>query len=355
MADLSHWDFTEQFRGKEVAVLIFGEEPSNHDDFPFVLSASNSVAAKITPVLRRMERALNEAGHQLSDVANSGPDAAAKIESFQILPHALYSETMLRSIASKSEFGFGIFKDWEPKFSGRFDDAYFTRGEIDRWLKSIGMKSVYPFIKEREETSKVLNLSDPVSTEFKLWLSMDTWQFESAMWLLAGVIPREIYEGFGFHKTDGKLLHNDDGQRDEKVSEIEDLIRLWKSNPTNPDIAPPMVFINWAQAKGRHISWWDEVQQSGLLGQDADSKACQAEPAKSQPERPLQARERAALLRVIGGLVELLLDKRSTRAKTDAASDIISALVSAYGDKDGISKRNLEGKFAEAKQVLDAD
>lgn len=74
---------------------------------------------------------------------------------------------------------------------------------------------------------------------------------------------------------------------------------------------------------------------------------------ESVAARPLAPRERSALLRVIGGLVELLLDSRATKAKTQNASDVIAALVAAYGDKEGISKRNLEGKFAEAKQLLD--
>lgn len=72
-------------------------------------------------------------------------------------------------------------------------------------------------------------------------------------------------------------------------------------------------------------------------------------------DRPLAPRERSALLRIVGGLIELLIDARANKAKTKNASEIIEALVAAYGDKDGISKRNLEGKFAEAKHLLDSD
>lgn len=83
-----------------------------------------------------------------------------------------------------------------------------------------------------------------------------------------------------------------------------------------------------------------------------DSVDCNNSKTKA---RTLSIRERLALLRLIAGLVELLLDKRPTRAETGSATEIIDALVKAYGDKDGISKRTLESKFAEAKQILESD
>lgn len=70
-------------------------------------------------------------------------------------------------------------------------------------------------------------------------------------------------------------------------------------------------------------------------------------------ERPLTPRERDGLLNIIGGLLELLQDQRPTRADTTNQTKIIEALVAAYNDKGGISQRNLEAKFAEAKRGLD--
>ena len=70
-------------------------------------------------------------------------------------------------------------------------------------------------------------------------------------------------------------------------------------------------------------------------------------------ERPLTPRERDGLLNIIGGLLELLQDQRTTRADTTNQTKIIEALVAAYSDKGGISQRNLEAKFAEAKRGLD--
>jgi hypothetical protein len=70
------------------------------------------------------------------------------------------------------------------------------------------------------------------------------------------------------------------------------------------------------------------------------------------PERPIGRRERDSLLNIIGGLLELLQDQRPTKADTSNQAKIIEALVGAYKDKNGISERNLQGKFAEANRSL---
>lgn len=72
-------------------------------------------------------------------------------------------------------------------------------------------------------------------------------------------------------------------------------------------------------------------------------------------EKPLANRERNALLVIIGGALELLQDKRAVKADTSNPTKIIEALVAAYSDKEGISTRNLQGKFAEAKRALESD
>jgi hypothetical protein len=71
-------------------------------------------------------------------------------------------------------------------------------------------------------------------------------------------------------------------------------------------------------------------------------------------EAPLSSRERAALLRLVGGLLELLQDNRPSKADTSNPTKIIDALVANYGDSDGISARNLQKRFAEAKRVLES-
>jgi hypothetical protein len=74
-------------------------------------------------------------------------------------------------------------------------------------------------------------------------------------------------------------------------------------------------------------------------------------------EKPLSTRERDNLLKTIGGMLALMLDKRpeTVKAKTRNQSEIILALVAAYGDKDGISERKLQERFAEGNRLLTTD
>jgi hypothetical protein len=249
MANLSHWDFSERFRGKEAAELIMGIPPEDNNGWEQLLGGANGFTEQITPVLRRMEQALNEAGEQLYQAAISGLPVKDALAAFPLAPQTLQSETMLHARATETEFGLSLFKEWHPKFDGRFGDAYFTRSELDRWLRAIGMGSVYQFVKTRDFDKALFNIPDDVSEEFRQWLLMDTWPYESAMWLIGGVIPRKIYEGMGFFTTSLKLLHNDNGEKDEKIHRIGNLIRLWLSNPANPERAAPSVFLRWAAEK----------------------------------------------------------------------------------------------------------
>ena len=68
-------------------------------------------------------------------------------------------------------------------------------------------------------------------------------------------------------------------------------------------------------------------------------------------ERQLSARERNSLLVIIGALLELIQTPRPNR---NSQAAIINELISNYGEKEGISKANLEKKFAIAKRVLTA-
>lgn len=69
-------------------------------------------------------------------------------------------------------------------------------------------------------------------------------------------------------------------------------------------------------------------------------------------EKPLGIRERNAYLNIIGALVELV---RTPRPGRDSDAAVIRELIENYGDKPGISKSNLETKFAEAKRAITSD
>jgi hypothetical protein len=143
MMDLSHWDFAEHFRGKEAAELIMGIPPEENSGWQELLGGERGYTAKITPLLRRMERALNGGLNTLHAAATWGGSAKDALIAFPLVPSELHSETMVKARESATEFGLSIFKnqDW----TGKFGNAYFDRSEIARWLDAIGMKSVYQF------------------------------------------------------------------------------------------------------------------------------------------------------------------------------------------------------------------
>ena len=77
--------------------------------------------------------------------------------------------------------------------------------------------------------------------ELHNWLIMDTWPHVAAMWLIAGVIPTQIYEGLGFYKFEGGLVGE---ERSDRIAKINSLIRLWLSNPLHPDSATPQYYFD---------------------------------------------------------------------------------------------------------------
>lgn len=181
-----------------------------------------------------------------------------------------------------------------------------------------------------------------VADEFRHWLMMDTWTHEAAMWLIAGVIPHKIYDHMGYFLTNGRLLHNDQGEKDEKVRLIEKLEQLWQSNPDNPDSAPPSIFLKWAKEKKIEIDWLESAQRHGFLVR-------QEMVATDQAEKPLGSRERDTLLNIIGALVELI---QTSKLGRDSETAVIKELLENYSDKPGIKERTLQEKFAAAKRSL---
>jgi hypothetical protein len=69
----------------------------------------------------------------------------------------------------------------------------------------------------------------------------------------------------------------------------------------------------------------------------------------SQQEKPMQAKERSGLLNIIAVMLELLQTPKSGR---NTAAAVIDEMVENYPDKHGISVRNLQAKFADAKVNL---
>jgi len=72
-------------------------------------------------------------------------------------------------------------------------------------------------------------------------------------------------------------------------------------------------------------------------------------------DQPLQIREKTSYLNIIGALLGVLLGKSSNGiaySKFESQQSIIDAIHANYSSKSGLSKRNLEAKFAEAQKSL---
>ena len=71
--------------------------------------------------------------------------------------------------------------------------------------------------------------------------------------------------------------------------------------------------------------------------------------ASTSDDKPLSTKERNNLLTVIAVLLELI---QSNKPGRDSEAGVIKEMLQNYEEKSGISKRNLEDKFAEAKRIL---
>ncbi|OUM01780.1 hypothetical protein A8M77_14560 [Variovorax sp. JS1663] len=176
--------------------------------------------------------------------------------------------------------------------------------------------------------------------ELHQWLIMDTWPMEAAMFLIAGVIPAKIYEGFGYFKVEGGVLHNDKGDKDARIAQIESLERLWKSNPAHPAAAPPKYFFDWAASKGIGISWLDAAKKAGYF-QEGSPKA-------SEPN-PIHPKVQKTLLTIIAVLCKEAKLDYTKPAKT---AGLIQSLAEGMGVS--IGETTIEGHLKKIPDALES-
>ena len=193
--------------------------------------------------------------------------------------------------------------------------------------------------------------------ELRNWLIMDTWDYEAAIWLLAGVIPTQVYEGFGFHKFEGGLLGD---EKSDRIAQINSMTRLWLSNPTHPKKASPQFYFDWAERKGIYIYWlaaakeWGHFKE-GSVNQKQDHSDGEVEPhiavpsdIRSYEDKPLKTYERKTLLTIIAALAKEA--KISiTVSNTGKAAGFIEGLTAELGAR--VSKRAIEEHL---KRIPDA-
>ncbi len=347
MEDLSHWDFAEHFKAKEIAELIAGIPPEKNTALFGVMGEEAKFVAKITPILRRMERAYLCAGNLLNAAATWGGDAKEGLLSFAAKPIYLESEPMTRVRSIGSGYGLSLFAEDLPAFG----EAYFEREEVQRWLTATGMKSVYSFavpegVAKPAISTAVSSKRDMFSRmgddreELHQWLVMDTWSMEAAMFLIAGVIPSKIYEGFGYFKVEGGLLHNDQGDKDARIAQIESLERLWNSNPEHPSHAVPQYFFDWAESKGIDIPWLDAAKKAGYF---------QSAAAKQEEPDSIHPKVQKTLLTIIAVLCKEAKLDYSKPAKT-------AGLIQSTAEGMGISigETTIEGHLKKIPDALES-
>ena len=132
--------------------------------------------------------------------------------------------------------------------------------------------------------------------------------------------------------------------------------RLWQIFFSNPDHEytknyPPNYFIDWALSKGAAIPWLEWAKNYGLISNDS------ADPIASVGDDEIHPRKEATYQRIIGSLLELLTGKTNGRPNSIYRNQeaIVQEVIRLYGDRGGISERNLDAKFAEAKRRLETD
>ena len=134
MTDLSHWDFAESFSGYDAAALILGLEPRE----------SENDQGRVNVVMDRMAKHYSNG---IAELEWEGTDPEQRDEDDPKKLVGLASVKM--SELTRLDFLYGAdapLHEWlsEPK-KRKFEDQVFDRHSIVRWVKAIGMKSVYQF------------------------------------------------------------------------------------------------------------------------------------------------------------------------------------------------------------------
>lgn len=150
MADLSHWDFADEFSASEAASLILGVDPSLRDQ-----------AVRAKPIFEKLRLSY----HGAWGYWHTRCDGDFEFNESVTLPDdAIQSVWMVRNGSRLNEHGFSEngkdhFCNWigwensdEGEFSG-FTLQTFSRVELCRWVAAIGMKSAYPFLPEKKSES----------------------------------------------------------------------------------------------------------------------------------------------------------------------------------------------------------
>lgn len=98
---------------------------------------------------------------------------------------------------------------------------------------------------------------------------------------------------------------------------------------------------------------WPEISELGFIKNDLEM--LENSLLSKESEKPVLVRERTGYLNIIGALLGVLLGKSSSGiaySQFESQQAVIDCIHATYGDRSGLSKRNLEDKFAKAKEKL---
>jgi hypothetical protein len=144
MTDLSHWDFAENFLGYDAAALILGLEPRDSDREQWrVQVVTERMELHYKHVCERLQ--WEDAGLDHDDLPAEDREAVRPVELISVELDNLHRQKWLYGSESP-------LSNWlVDKRRYAFDMQQFSRPIIARWLKAIGMKSVYPFGQDQRD------------------------------------------------------------------------------------------------------------------------------------------------------------------------------------------------------------
>jgi hypothetical protein len=149
MADLSNWEYTSIFSGKEAAALILGLDPSD----------PKTDLSRTAPLIKGMMQWY----HPVRFFPNRAPLSER--------PRNLVSTLLKGHIDRGDAEQFGKTKEVN------FEEQVFSADEIVRWLSANGMKSVYQF--ERSVTRDIGVKYDEVVPKGRADSACDRWPWGS--------------------------------------------------------------------------------------------------------------------------------------------------------------------------------
>jgi hypothetical protein len=148
--ELAAWDFAEKFTAMEAVGLILGV--GNHQGLGW---------GEKEPIYKRMKQAFDNANGQLSERYFS-EDISFSVDGKVEIPSCnLLNLHSLRDEKARTRLELDILA-WAVK--EEFDEAFFSRDEIHRWLKAINAKSIYEFSPSQQAPELAADNNKPVST-----------------------------------------------------------------------------------------------------------------------------------------------------------------------------------------------